>query len=351
MTHPPIPVQVFAAASAGAWGRVQELRGCPQLRLVSSPRHASVLLIAGTIPAAHAEALRHVHDQLPHPRTSVAWAGDVVHAAQRTVPPGDACDMVATIVDAHRRLTDDPAASYRDLLPDVDPNPWRGVGPHGQGGEGMMGGTPYGRPMAMTADDRDGLALDQVHVRVGPFFDALPGGLVLDVTLQGDLIQGVDVERGEGCPGATGDAGVAAGAADEVSEARRGLRWLAHALHVHGLDAHASRAARLAVQADPEAGAGRTFRSLRRALARTGLSWTLRGVGRLDGMGDAAGRWRAHLDRIEAGLSTPQSRLDPSPAAPVGELDGQLAGMTWSDAVTTILSLGPAHVATDHVGP
>ena len=37
----------------------------------------------------------------------------------------------------------------------------------------MTEGTPYGRPMAMTGDDRDGLTLDQLRLRVGPFTDVL----------------------------------------------------------------------------------------------------------------------------------------------------------------------------------
>ncbi|MCT7094684.1 hypothetical protein, partial [Salmonella enterica] len=44
--------------------------------------------------------------------------------------------------------------------------------------------------MAMTADDlRDGLALDTFTVEVGPFLPTLPAGLVMELTLQGDVIQ------------------------------------------------------------------------------------------------------------------------------------------------------------------
>jgi hypothetical protein len=87
--------------------------------------------------------------------------------------------------------------SEPDLLSDAPPAPWRGIGPHGQGGEGMMGGKPYGRAMAMTADDaRDGLALDAFGAHIGPFFAPLPPGLVLDLELQGDMIQRAAVVQG-----------------------------------------------------------------------------------------------------------------------------------------------------------
>ena len=78
------------------------------------------------------------------------------------------------------RLRDDSGrrrlASSPDALPDLDPAPWRGVGPFGQGGTGMTGGVPYGRPLAGRADDRDGLKLDQLLVRVGPFLPPFPPG-------------------------------------------------------------------------------------------------------------------------------------------------------------------------------
>lgn len=53
-----------------------------------------------------------------------------------------------------------------------------------------MGGKPYGRPMTMTGDDlRDGLALDAQTFCAGPFLSMMPSGLLLQLTLQGDVIQ------------------------------------------------------------------------------------------------------------------------------------------------------------------
>ena len=70
---PGFPVPVFAASAGNAWGEVQELRARPEVRLAPSPRQASVLLVAGSIPSDHAEAVDRVHDQLPHPRATVGW--------------------------------------------------------------------------------------------------------------------------------------------------------------------------------------------------------------------------------------------------------------------------------------
>src|SRR3546814_4254050 len=60
----------------------------------------------------------------------------------------------------------------------------------------MMGGKPYGRPMAMTEDDRrDGLALDAYTATFGPFLPVFPPGLQLSLTLQGDVVQSAEVLR------------------------------------------------------------------------------------------------------------------------------------------------------------
>ncbi len=260
-----MPVPVFAAVGAGAWGPVQELRGRPEVRLVASPRHASVLLVAGAIAGEHGEALDRVHDQIPHPRAVVAWTGATEHPLTATVVRGGADELVAMLQEAHRSVLADPASSSPDRLPDEEPNEWRGVGPFGQGGEGMMGGTPYGRPMAMTGDDRDGLALDQLHLPLGPFLEWLPPGVVLDVTLQGEVLQAVTPRLaspgGEiGSPPAPGNA--------PASAAHQSLRLLALALHLHGLDALAARAARLPAAGDDDA--ARAFRRLEGAVRRSG---------------------------------------------------------------------------------
>ncbi|MDT0684084.1 MULTISPECIES: hypothetical protein [Roseobacteraceae] len=176
------PAPVFAAIGPGRQAETERLLARPGLRRAATPRDAAILLVAGDLPGDTAEALSHVHDQLPHPRATLRWQAD-------------APDAIAARIETAWR---DICAGERDEddhLPDEPPNAWKGIGPHGQGGKGMMGGTPYGRPMAMTGTDiRDGLRLDRYTARFGPFLPMLPPGLVLQVTLQGDVICDLDVQ-------------------------------------------------------------------------------------------------------------------------------------------------------------
>ncbi|MFD8352463.1 hypothetical protein ACFV1X_26435 [Streptomyces coelicoflavus] len=69
-------------------------------------------------------------------------------------------------------------------------------GPMDHTGHDMHGmGEVAGLPMAERADDRDELRLDQLHVPFGPELNDWPAGLVLHLTLQGDVVQGVEVEH------------------------------------------------------------------------------------------------------------------------------------------------------------
>lgn len=183
------PVPVYPAIGEGGLAAIEPLRRNPALTLVSSIRHASILLVCGDIRAGDQHALRRLHDQLPHPRATLWW---------RSVPLDDAIDPVKETGDdaiANLRqididLRDGTRATEADWLPDLPPNPWKGIGDYGQGGKGMMGGVPYGRPMAMTDEDlHDGLMLDAMTICIGPFAPMLPPGLSLELTLQGDVIQ------------------------------------------------------------------------------------------------------------------------------------------------------------------
>ncbi len=319
------PVEVFVAAGADCWHHAQALRAHELVRLVPTPRHATVLLVAGTIHDAAREALDRVHDQLPHPRAVVTW--DEIAVADDVV---DVVDAVASeIVGRADRVTADPSTSSPSRLPDEEPNEWRGVGPFGQGGEGMMGGTPYGRAMAMTADDRDGLSLDRLDLRLGPFLGQLPGGLVADVALQGEVIQSIEFA-------CTGSASFVT--ADRALPVARRLLWLSHALHVQGLDAFAVGAARLArrsARLGDDSGLAHDFASLRRRLRWTGLRSALRGVGDRDGL-DTWARWSVRLDVIAAGLEGAVSS-GAEKAITAAELAETITGLTLTDAVSTII--------------
>ncbi|MFP5342558.1 MAG: hypothetical protein ACLGIJ_06510 [Candidatus Limnocylindria bacterium] len=283
------PVPVFAIAGAGMRAAVQDLRLDPGVRIVDTPRAAAVLLIAGPTSALDAEALGRIHDALPHPRATVAW-----RAVDPFVRPGGGSSVVVE--------GDDPVPALRAvlgallvgqrpseaaILPDEDPADWRGVGPYGQGGSGMTGGTPYGRPMAELGPDRDGLRLDVLPVTLGPFFPRLPAGLVLDVKLAGDVVTEVAVATSR--PLATGGgpespfvralSGPVSIAELELARAREHLRWLSDALLALGLPAYGLRALRLAH--DVRAGDGRRVRAFAARIRLSGVfRWSLPRGGR-----------------------------------------------------------------------
>ena len=292
-------VPVFAVAGAGAREAVQALRLREELRLVDTPRAASVLLVAGAIPDTLAEPLARVHDALPPPRCSVWWSlgepsGSVAADLPDAVLVDD--DVVSTIVRTQHDLLAGRRRSDPPILPDMEPAPWRGVGPYGQGGTGMTGGTPYGRPMAELGPDRDGLRLDVVPLKVGPFFPRFPTGLVLMLKLAGDVVVEAAAEPN---PFAAADLPFSAprpglrpflralaepvGVAElELARAREHLRWLADALVAQGLPALGMRVLRLAARVGP--GDGAAVSGLARSLGWTqALGWSTANVGRMAG--------------------------------------------------------------------
>lgn len=325
------PVRVFAVVGRGGRDAAEELALDPRLRFVDSPRSAEVLLLVGGAAPGLVRPAAAVHDQLARPRGTVWWSvGADPRRVRRLVrrlgeipsvsPDDGPAGAVAAVFRRRRELLGEPAAGEPalrpesgrawqrvpegvragepEILPDREPAAWRGVGPHGQGGEGMTGGTPYGRPMAERAPARDGLTLDRLPVRLGPFFPHLPPGLVLELALQGDGIQearvGPNPFRRPGAhhrpdPFAAALAGPVPVAVLEVARAAHHLRWLARTLRLHGLPALGERTLRLAVRVE-RGGAGeawaraREVRRLERLLRGTGvLRWATAGVGPLGG--------------------------------------------------------------------
>lgn len=283
-------VPVHAVAGAGADSAVAGLRAHDALRLVASPRHATILLVSGPVTDDLIAVVGHVHDQLPHPRGVVWWGGDDVGALgiddAVTVEAGAATGDVARVLRCvHRELMTGQRPSTAFVGPADNPVAWQGEGPHGQGGEGMMGGRPYGRPMAMTgADVRDGLSLDRVAVSAGPVLPGLPPGLRLDVELQGDVIQQIDAvnllaspERAGSRVPAPADVFDAARTRPvpisdlETARARHHLLRMSQGLALHGLDSGARRVARLALQ-EPAPDRGQLSR-VRRWLLRGPALW------------------------------------------------------------------------------
>ena len=324
------PVPVFVARGAGAGLLGGELAADRRLRLVASPRQATVVLAAGHFGGGLGPALDRVHDQLPHPRALVWWRaaggpepgddrpGALDHPAAVVHGPGG--DVAQVLVDTHRRLLAGDQATAPDAGADEPPHPFEGRGDHGQGGEGMMGGVPFGRPMAMTGDDRDGLALGQVSADLGPFLVGLPAATVARVTFQGEVVQALEL-RPQAVPEAPVLDPVLARfdearhrpvpvAELERARARHHLRAVAECFRLAGLWALAARAASLARGAgagvagvDPAAVA-----ALGRRLRASALLASWSGVGTFPGRSPFTGGANARA----AGLAADARRGDPA---------------------------------------
>ena len=285
-------VRLYPIAGDGYRDAIQDLLLESSLRLMPTPRGANVLLVAGDVRRELIEPVVAVHEALTHPRAVVLWnAGpESTEVFPNAVTVGN--DPVETLVRVHTDLVLGVRRSSPPLRPDVDPAPWRGVGPYGQGGSGMTGGVPYGRPLTDRVFDRDGLTLDQLSFRVGPFWHPFPPGLVLEVDLQGDVVQrvGIPAEAYHAAGPRPTDRDVFARALTkpvavaelELTRARSHLRRLAEAIARHGLDALATRILQLAIGASPQT--IEEVEALARPLRRSGfLGWATSGVGVVEG--------------------------------------------------------------------
>lgn len=352
------PAPVFLAVGmAAGWVR-EALALDPRIELVESPRHASVLLVAGGVPPDQHEALRRLHAQLPRPAASLWFQSDPLIELDQARRIDRLEDVPAEAARLHRAFIESGAPGEPGLLPDQPPHPWEGKGMHGQGGEGMMGGVPYGRPMAMAMMDdlRDGLQLDSLSFTLGPFYPALPPGLQLELTLQGDLLQMAMIgssaypvhfpplffkalERPVPI------------AALEIERARYLLHRLAHFLRLAGLDSLACRTLADAARLEP----GMRLPDLHQRVTRSGLLQAIDpGLGRLDVqqarmLGGAA--WRAAGMAQDARTDDPHyARLGFQPLTHEGS-DVRARLLQWLAEISQALTLAAAAAETDlHTG-
>ncbi|MFB8759305.1 hypothetical protein [Streptomyces nigra] len=260
-----------------------------------------------------------------------------------------------------------------------------GHGGHG-GGEMAM---PGGLPMAGQGEDRDGLMLDQLHLSLGPLLADWPAGLMIRVTLQGDVVQEAEVEE-SWRPGRA-EAGAfwvepwlraSAGEPVGLGEAARRraaarLDSLARLLSVAGWPAEAIVARRLRDDLIDGAPGGAVAPALERFARRVGrsrtLAWLTRGIGRVSAReareagvsgpaaragGDVTDRYRQWLADIRrdvglleepallrpAAVESPRGRWSddgPPSAALIRLLPGLLRGAELAAARLTVASLDP----------
>jgi hypothetical protein len=151
-------------------------------QLATSPAEADVLLSCGTPGSELQTAMDHVWKQMPGPRARVT--------AQSSN------DVTPALESARRELLDDRSqrtdARNRQTIP-PDPNEHATMSHDDSGsGDSGMDMAPDGIALAESGPDTDGLDLDVLHVPLGPVLAHWPAGLVLECTLQGDLIVGAD---------------------------------------------------------------------------------------------------------------------------------------------------------------
>jgi hypothetical protein len=217
----------------------------------------------------------------------------------------------------------------------------RGHGSHGAMshagmGHGHMDMAPGGIPLARGGEDRDGLEMDLLHIRLGPVLAYWPAGLILRCTLQGDVIANAETTFAD--PHHTPATTDSTGEDPRLFAARR-CDNAASLLALAGWEDAATRARGLRDMllgehdgpADVVADLDRLRRQVRRSWL---LRWSLRRVGRLNPrdltrthlpshlQGDCRDRLLTMLDRAAAcvaGGSRPD-RLIATPAEAITEL-------------------------------
>lgn len=127
-------------------------------------------------------------------------------------------------------------------------------------------------PLAEGAEDRDGLEMDELHLPLGPVLAHWPPGVVLRLTLHGDVVAGAEVERLD----ATADI---PSEADPTSRAARLLDAAASVVELAGLPGEGARARRLRDRALDGALDAADLAALRqRWLRHRLLRWSLSGL-------------------------------------------------------------------------
>jgi hypothetical protein len=216
-------------------------------------------------------------------------------------------------------------------------------------------GEVAGLPMAERGDDRDELRLDQLHVPIGPALSDWPTGLILRLTLQGDVVQVVEADHLPLPPGhrlpfwcepwlraAQGEAVTRGSAARRRCAAH--LDSAGRLLAVVGWHDVAARCRRLRDEVLSGASREGIGGDLRRTVRRVGrsrpLRWSIAGLGELPADkaraagvtgpalaadGDAYDRLLMWLSEIECGLEGLDDARPLAPddwTGPRGRLDG-----------------------------
>lgn len=283
--------RVEAAARSRGWGRAD------------SPADADVLVLVGDLGTHLAPAARLWWHHMTAPRAQVAVRDEaqIDHALDDAL--ARLRDWPAQRKEAER--TDETLALLQapDAPPDIEHGGHGGHDMGGHGGHDM--GDVAGLPMAGTGEDRDGLELDVLTYRWGPFLTGWPTGLVVRTSVSGDVVSAATVE-----------------AQPDAAEALPRLAAVAHSLvsvlGLSGWDRAASAVSALplaGLEGRPASDAERRW--LERIHRSRTLRWALRDVADLDGQ-DAGARLRSWCEELltadssdGAWTTTPDGELVP----------------------------------------
>ncbi|MFC0505279.1 hypothetical protein [Micromonospora costi] len=332
-------------------------------RLAQSPADADVLAVCGTPGVELATVADRLWQQMPGPRVRIGIESpeQVRHALD--IAEADLRDITRQQTDSRVRR------GGRGDQTRPDGHPTGGHGPHGdhaKGGDehaghaghagvahGDMDMAPAGIPLANRGEDRDGLELDVLHVRLGPVLAYWPAGLVLRCTLSGDVI--VDAQASLTDPSHRTPEHDSASRSGRLFAARRcdnaaSLLALAGA---HDAASGARQVRDILLDPDGAADAPARLARLTRTVRRSWLlRWSLRRLGSLSRSdlvnrdlpdtleGDAHDRLLGMLDRASRAVAEESShRATGQPTVPVEAVAELVRGWDLATARLIVASL------------
>jgi hypothetical protein len=358
--RPHVLVVTMPGATAVRLAAEEQLRrrGWPE---AMTPADADILLVCGDTIAPMAAAVAETWQAMPAPRARASASCPEEMTQALEAARAALADRVG-----QRAMAAEAADGDMDMghaggshLADMDMG-GMDMGDMGDMGDMDMGGMIVrGMPMARPGEDRDGLRLDQLHLPFGPVLPDWPAGLLLRLTLQGDVIREAEAVTLGGGDGSFWDEPwrrTAAGEHVSTAEAARRraaarLDSLARLLGVAHWSAAATTARRLRDDVLAGAPSGEVQRDVRRFSRRVArsrlLAWLTGGLGELSAADAAAAgvtgpaaraggdvtvryrRWCAELDESVAALED-TAPLRPGefepPRGPAGA-DGASAGL------------------------
>ncbi|ETA92096.1 hypothetical protein O982_24455 [Mycobacterium avium 10-5581] len=318
-------VHVLTVEAPGYW----EVRAEAERRLgargwcaATSPADADVLAVCGMPGPELSEAIDRVWDQMPGPRVRIdlpepdavesALHRAFMHLVDIDMQRNDARERPQSPdLSTHHHSADhrghhqmDHDAMNHGEHGDIDHAMHHETGHHDEHGKhqgmshdamehgqmehdehqhmdhGDMDMAPAGIALAVGGDDRDGLEMDMLHVRLGPVLCYWPAGLVLRCSLQGDVLTEaeawvVDSDGDHGSPVPDGRHGAAARQCDHLVDVLALAGW--------GRAAGIARTARDALVNEPDHDhAGSLLAILHGKLRRSRvLRWSLRDIASL----------------------------------------------------------------------